>query len=193
MLMPYQSPTGSTGHFASSMACARSLAASCINPQRAPLAILPSGNTPDDFHFVSSINPQRAPLAILPDRRKCISMSISDVSIPNGLHWPFCRSQNREQEVAQIRYQSPTGSTGHFAMSNARFCMTRYASINPQRAPLAILPRLNRSIIIMAHSYQSPTGSTGHFACGPLHLRCDRSVINPQRAPLAILPAVLVI
>src|SRR6266487_1147727 len=111
----YQSPTGSTGHFAfeqgdgiettfvvsipnglhwpfcrskSDILDYKELHG--INPQRAPLAICRAQGQYQRRGFDCRINPQRAPLAILPMLAGLWTFSGYLVSIPNGLHWPFC-------------------------------------------------------------------------------------------------------
>src|SRR6266487_2567773 len=112
----YQSPTGSTGHFA-------------IKRKRGirrwqQWYQSPTGST---GHFAF-------------EQGDGIETTFV-VSIPNGLHWPFCRSKSDILDYKELN------------------------GINPQRAPLAILPSLiERRRARALCEYQSPTGSTGHFA-----------------------------
>src|SRR6266487_2183420 len=109
-----------------------------INPQRAPLAILPVLHFSRKEYFEGYQSPTGSTghFAIFMKSHWC---SLVYVSIPNGLHWPFCRKVLPWNAILYLR-------------------------INPQRAPLAILPDNLAMDKTKSVLYQSPTGSTGHFA-----------------------------
>ncbi len=211
----YQSPTGSTGHFAR------------MNAKGHTYKVIVS--IPNGLHwpfcrccaavnmlFISGINPQRAPLAILPgiEIKRTVQFPLWYQS-PTGSTGHFAINRKRGIRRWQQWYQSPTGSTGHFAFEQGDgiettfvvsipnglhwpFCRSKsdildykeLHGINPQRAPLAILPLAHFGNVEKVFIVSIPNGLHWPF-CRHYRqvLRRGSLCINPQRAPLAILPS----
>src|SRR6266487_4543311 len=167
LLVKYQSPTGSTGHFARMNAKGHTynFIVSIPNGLHWPFCRCCAAV---NMLFISGINPQRAPLAILPgiELKRTVHFPLWYQS-PTGSTGHFAINRKRGIRRWQQWYQSPTGSTGHFAYEQGDgiettvdvsipnglhwpFCRAQGqyqrrgfdCRINPQRAPLAILPML---------------------------------------------------
>ena len=107
---------------------------------------------------IASFKPQRARQAILPHNGGTRNRVTRNLSNPNGLDRPFCHFRVSALKQLAISFQTPTGSTGHFAEYFPIEVEVDRRSFKPQRARQAILPCLVRVHGNLALELSNPNG-----------------------------------